>query len=515
MNGPANQRGEIGSACDLDDGGRLDAEVVVVGLGAGGSMVFHDLAAAGVDVLGLEVGSAFDTAEMTGREDEMLPQLFAEAGARATDDFSVTILQGRGVGGSTLHNTNLCKRLPSAVLDDWAERFGLDSLTGGALDDDFEAIEELLGVHRVPDDRVNRNNAIVARGIEALGYAGGRLAHNRGQCQQSGFCELGCPNNGKENAAKVLIPAGLRAGGRILTEARVDRVLTNSGKATGVEVTAVDPDERIDGGSVTIRARHVVVSASATASAALLQRSGIRDPHGHTGRHLHMHPGAVVMGLFDDTVEGWLGVPQAVECTEFLQFGPGAEQRVWLVTGFAHPGGAAGFIPGFGGAHAQIMSRYAHAASIILMLHDETGGTVQSGPGEHVDVAYQLEKSDWAQVALGLREASRILLAAGARKVMVPTVPPMWVSSERELDAIVTSKLGPLSPPMTAVHPMSTIRMSSDPRTGATDADGRFYGTDNLWVADGSLFPTSIGGPPQISIYTFGRRVARSLRHAL
>jgi len=34
---------------------------------------------------------------------------------------------------------------------------------------------------------------------------------------------------------------------------------------------------------------------------------------------------------------------------------------------------------------------------------------------------------------------------------------------------------------------------------------------DNLFVADGSLFPTSIGGPPQISIYTFGRRVAREV----
>ncbi len=502
-------RGSIVSACSLDDGVELSAEVVVVGLGAGGSMVFHDLARAGVDVLAVEVGSSFDLDEMTGREEQMLPQLFAEAGARATDDFSVTVLQGRGVGGSTLHNTNLCKRLPAGVRDDWERRFGLDF---AGLDDDFAAVETMLNVHRVPDDRMNRNNSIMERGVAELGYAGARLSHNRGAlCRQSGFCELGCPNNGKENAAKVLIPPGLAAGGRIVSDARVDRITTRGSVATGVEAVAVDPVTRRDGPRLSIRADKVVLAASATASPAILQRSGIRDPHSHAGRHLHMHPGAVVMGLFDEPVEGWLGVPQAVECTQFLEFGPGAKNRVWLVTGFAHPGGAAGFIPGFGAEHAATMTSYAHAASIILMLHDEVGGHVSSGPGEHVDVAYALDRAEWKQVALGLREAARILLAAGAKKVMVPTVPCRWIEDPGQLDSIRASALGPLSPPMTAVHPMSTLRMANDPKLGACSPTGELFGSQGIFVADGSVFPTSIGGPPQISIYTFARRVARGL----
>jgi choline dehydrogenase-like flavoprotein len=508
------EHGKIVSACDLDDGAELRAQVVVVGLGAGGSMVLHDLAKAGVDVLGVEVGSAFDLGEMTGREEEMLPQLFAEAGARATDDFSVTVLQGRGVGGSTLHNTNLCKRLPEGIRADWETRFGLDF--GESLDRDFASIEALLNVHRVPDDRINRNNAAMARGIDALGYAGARLAHNRGElCQQSGFCELGCPNDGKENAARVLIPPALAAGARIVSEGRVERVRTLGGRAEGVEVVAVDPQTRRDGPRIRIHADHVVLAASATASPAVLQRSGLVDPEGHAGRHLHMHPGAVVMGLFDEPIEGWLGVPQAVECTEFLEFGPGARHRVWLVTGFAHPGGAAGFIPGFGPEHAATMRRYGYAASIILMLHDEVGGHVRSGPGEHIDIAYALDRAEWEQVALGMREAGKILLAAGARKVMLPTARARWVEREAELEHLSANALGPLSPPMTAVHPMSTLRMATDPSLGACDPQGRFYGCERVWVADGSLFPTSIGGPPQISIYTFGRRVARGLQQVL
>ncbi len=90
----------------------LSADVVVVGLGAGGGMVFHDLVEAGFDVVGLELGRHFTTQDMSVQEDLMLPQLFSEGGGRATDDFGISILQGKGVGGSTLHNTNQCKRLP-------------------------------------------------------------------------------------------------------------------------------------------------------------------------------------------------------------------------------------------------------------------------------------------------------------------------------------------------------------------------------------------------------------------
>ena len=98
----------ISPAYDLEDGQQLRVQVAIVGLGAGGAMAFHDLSLAGLDVLALEVGDRFEPALATGREEQMLPKLFMDGGARATEDMAITILQGRGVGGSTLHNTNLC-----------------------------------------------------------------------------------------------------------------------------------------------------------------------------------------------------------------------------------------------------------------------------------------------------------------------------------------------------------------------------------------------------------------------
>ncbi len=490
--------------------GTLDTDVLVVGLGAGGSMAFHDLARAGKDVLALELGEAFDPKEASRREELMMPKLFAEGGARATEDMAIRVLQGKGVGGSTLHNTNLCKRLPEAILAQWVRDHGLHELDTPQLHQDFADVEAILGVHPVPDHRVNTNNKLMARGVEALGWRGGRLSHNREGCKQSGFCELGCPNNGKQNAAKVLIPAALEAGGRILTRARVERLHERSGKITHATAQVTLEDGSMV--TITVRARQVIVAASATSSAALFKASDLPDPHRLAGTNLHMHPGAFVIGLFDDVVESWRGVPQSTECTEFLSFdGTQPDRRVWLVAGSAHPGGSASMLPGFGAAHTRLMRGYKHAAALIAMIHDHSSGRVLPSKGEHVQIHYRMDRADWAQIALGLKQGARIFLAAGAREVILPLNPMKTIRTERDIEALSVKDLRPFSPPLVAVHPMSTLWMGSDPRSSVVNPFGRHHQVRNLSVADGSLFPTSIGGPPQISIYTLGRHVARAV----
>jgi len=506
------------SAVDALEPIEWHCEVAVVGLGAGGGMIFHELARAGLDVVGVEMGEYLRPEEVSPREDEMMPRLFQESGARATDDFSVSLLQGKGVGGSTVHNTNLCKRLPAPILEQWEAEYGLEWATSEALQEDFAYVEDLLEVRRIPDERVNANNRALERALDALGWEGGRLKHNRHHedCRQSGFCEIGCPNNGKQNAAKVLVPGGLEAGGRVLTHARVDEILTRSGRARGLRGVAADPVSGREGDEFLIRADEVCVAASATGSAALLQQSGIPDPENLAGTNLHVHPGATVIGLFDgpddDPIRNWIGNPQSVDCTEFLQLGPDARHRAWIVPGAAHPAGAAMFAPGFGASHGEMMKKYPHFAALIVMLHDHTGGRVRPGRGEQVNIHYSLDADDYRQLATGLRGAARLMLAGGAREAVIPTSPPRRISTESDLEAIAPTNLGPLDPPLAAVHPMSTLWMGDDPADSVVDPRGHHHHVDGLWVADGSLFPTSIGGPPQIPIYTMGRRVARAIQ---
>jgi choline dehydrogenase-like flavoprotein len=436
-------------------------------------------------VILVEEGPRMATRDFTQREDEMIPRLFQDGGARTTVDGAVTVLQGRGVGGSTVHNTNLCKRAPDEVLESWK----LDGWRPKDLAPHYEVVEKDLSVAPIPLDRVNRNNALLRDGAEKLGWKNGLLSHNRIGCVGSGFCELGCAFDAKQNALKVLVPQAIAAGAQLVENTRALEVIVEKGRAVGVRVQG----QRIDGA--------VCLSGSAVGSAALALAS--RLP-GDVGRTLRLHPGAAVAGLFDDNVEGWWGIPQSWECTEQLRFDDEL-RRTWLITAFAHPVGMAAMLPGFGKEHMKLMRLYPRLAVFAAMLHDQTAGTVTLKNGRP-QIRYELTESDQRALLHGMESCAQLLFAAGARAVYVPFAETMELRSPSEISRISGHGYRPLDPLLTAVHPMGTLPLGQ-----VVDEKGRWRGVEKLWVADGSLFPTSLGGPPQLTIYAAAHKVAGHL----
>lgn len=489
---------------------QLEADVVVVGSGAGGAMLARQVSRAGLRTVVVEEGGNHSPAEFNQREGDMLPRLFQDCGGRSTTDGAVMILHGRGIGGSTVHNTNLCKRAPDAVLRHWVSELGAAGWSPEELAPDYAAVEADLSVSPLTEDDVNRNNAIMRRGVQRLGWRGGLLAHNRRGCTRSGFCELGCSFNAKQNAQKILIPQALQQGATVLCDLRVTRILRDRDRVIGVSGHALREDGR-PGVEFTVRARAVCVCASAINSAALLRHSELPDPYRIAGRSLRLHPGVAVAGQFDEAIEAWTGVPQSYECTEKLSFEPGARDRSWLIPAFAHPGGYAGIQPGFGRRHAELMHAYPRTAVVAAMLHDETRGEVSTDRHGRPRVRYEISKDDAAALWRGVHAAAEILLAAGARQVMVPLAAPLIARTTAELAPLLRHEYRPLDPLLTSVHPMGSLPMGSDARRAVVDPQGRHHQLRGLYVADGSLFPTSIGGPPQLSIYAAGYRVARTV----
>jgi choline dehydrogenase-like flavoprotein len=486
----------------------LDADAVVVGTGAGGSVTLRELARAGLSVIGLEEGGFHTAADFDQREDRMLTLLFQDGGGRATEDLAVRVLGGRGVGGSTIHNTNLCKRTPEPILDLWARKYGVEGASVKDLEPAFETIERDLAVSTIDDADVNANNDVLRRGLAALGWRGGILRHNRVGCTKSGFCELGCSYDAKQNALKVLLPQAEAAGARLYADVDVRRVTHAAGVVTGVEAVAHDGDRR-PVARVRVRARVVVLAGSAVGSAALARRSGVPDPHATLGRGLRLHPAGVVAGRFDAEIHGERGIPQSWECTEHLSLEEGSDRRVWIVPVFAHPVATAALLPGFGAAHMRAMRGYRHLAVLTAMVHDQTSGEVDvDGDGEPV-LRYAMTEPDRAELAKGLVACARILLAAGAREVVFPAIPAVRVASSGELDALGTSFVRPHGVPLSSVHPMGTLRMGRDPTASVVGATGEHHHLRGLFALDGSLFPTSLGAPPQISIYAFALHLAK------
>src|SRR5262249_22957008 len=154
----------------------------------------------------------------TELEAPMTVRLYADAGARATDDVSVPMLQGRAVGGSTTVNWLIMLRTPAWVLDEWAAEHGTQGMSAAVLAPGFERVEEETHPRAVPIDAHNPPNRALMDGARALGWSASTARINARGCIRSGFCGLGCRYDARQGAAAVHVPAALAAGARLFTD---------------------------------------------------------------------------------------------------------------------------------------------------------------------------------------------------------------------------------------------------------------------------------------------------------
>jgi len=486
----------------------LSADVCIVGSGPGGAITAARLAAAGARVILLEEGGFFSRkADFHMQEAEAYPKLYQDHGNRATDDLAITILQGRGVGGGTLVNWTTCFRTPEAALALWRERFGLADFTVERFRPHWEEIESRLNIREVDVSEVNGNNAVLLEGARKLGIATELLRRNVSSCLHTGYCGMGCPTNAKRGMALTYLPDAAGKGARVYADCRVTRLVLDERRerVTAVEAEVLDPEtDRPSGRRVTVAAARFVVAGGAINSPALLLRSGVPDPHGRVGKRTFLHPVVATVAFFDTRIDPFYGAPQSVASHAFIDR-PG-RMGFFLEVPPLHPMLASLALPGFGPAHRDGMRLLSRTNAVIALLRDgflpdDEGGTVSLREGgSRLSIRYALGESHREAAREAMRVAARIQLAAGAREVRTLHAQPVVIRSERDLDAIDERPLGPNRIAVFTAHQMGGCAAGADPRVSVVDASLRHHQLANLWVFDGSVFPTSLGVNPQLSI---------------
>jgi choline dehydrogenase-like flavoprotein len=492
----------------------LEADVLIIGSGAGGGVAAELLTDAGLKVILVEEGPLKTTSDFRMRESEAYPQLYQESAARKTADKAINILQGRCVGGSTTVNWTSSFRTPAATLGYWQKVLGLKQLSADSMSPWFAAMEHRLGI-RPWSFEPNQNNNLLAKGAEKIGVPTHVISRNVRGCWNIGYCGVGCPTGAKQSMLVTTIPAALSRGALLVSRLRAERlILSPQKRIVGLKGRAMNADGIRPGlASVRIQAKHFVLAAGAVGSPALLMRSAVPDPSGLLGHRTFLHPVVVSAGAFTQRVDGYAGAPQTIYSDHYLeQFPIDGPLGFKLETPPLHPILYSTTLQGFGESHAEKMRDFANVQVILALIRDgfhpeSQGGRVRLRSDGSPFLDYPLNEVFWESARRALLAMAEIQFAAGANRVTPVHEDTLGYASLNEArQGIAALSMKPLSCRVVSAHVMGGCAMGESSKRGVVDHRGRHFQIENLTICDGSVFPTSIGANPQLSIYGLAAR---------
>jgi choline dehydrogenase-like flavoprotein len=523
---------------------RIACDILIVGSGAAGGVLAATLSERCAKGIVLVEKGGYFTKDFFNQNEWDMRVLYADEGQRSTRDGAIPVRGGECVGGGTTVNIALCFDPIEAVWEGWKRDFGLEGFSFNEEADDYgvrglnlrsatREVRRRVNVHAPTEPEINDNNQLLAKGCRALGISSKRFELNMRGCIGCGYCAEGCAYDAKQGTMITFVADALARGVQLIHHCDIDRIefQRRGGEmvATGARgtVRATHPGSQpntVAPGALDIQARIVVLCSGAIESPKLLMRSGYPDPYHILGRGLVLHPSLPIMGLMDQEIVNYRGISGAIFSDHFYE-----SHGFYFECLFGHPLYGSFVFPGIGTEHFERMLTFPRTAAFGVMLVDsvDSANRVQwdSRHGRAV-IHYRLAESDKARLRFAATRAVEVMFAAGARQVLLPSEEPVGPLPAPRFRAASEGsycselRFLPHATTITSAHCQSTVKMGEDPRRGMVNSRGESHFARNLLVCDSSIFPTSCGANPMISImamarYQGGRLAAELPRYGL
>ena len=493
----------------------LEADLCIIGSGAGGGVVAAQAAAAGKRVIVLEGGPGLQAPDYPHSELLAVRDMYL---ILTSKDRSMAIIAGGTLGGATAINWQMSFRPPDRVREEWARQTGMSLFTDASFDRSLDYVAERVNV-TADESVINANNAVIERGVARLGYKRGTILRNAHNCDpaQCGFCVLGCRHGGKQSTLVTFLHDA-QADGRdttIVPGCQADRLVIENGRVVAVEATAREPETGTRY-PVRIHARTFVVSGGAVQSPPLLLRSGLNHPA--IGGSLFLHPSTWVVGLYPQHIGSWEGPPNSVYTDQFATLE--GNYGFMLESIPAHPGSIGFTLPWFSSLqHRRFMQEAGNMATMLVLGRDRDGGRVGVTRGGQPLIDYRVGDLEERLLRRGVVEGTRIHLAAGAERVLTLHTSRLGLfvrqpgTTQADIDEFCTMvgrwPLHGRHSLLFSAHQMGSLPMGTDARRSACDPDGRLRGVRNVFVADSSIFPGASGVNPMITTMGLAHHVSQ------
>jgi choline dehydrogenase-like flavoprotein len=502
-------------------------DYLIVGSGPAGSVLAHELRHGGKHVLLVERGSFIVPGSMETRlADDLID-------SRTSEDGGIRINNGMAVGGGSQVNVDLCfaPTLPAiqAKINSWRqeERIGPDDFTKDQLASAYAWVKAAIGTRTLSKSEINANNHVLWDGARREGLHPKLYDLNTYPPGHSPY-----PVTDKRSSESQLVLEALQDTQNPLSmipDADVRSIIfekrDGEQEAAGVTIRsrAPIPEEGViadpnsfgipTGETVVIHARTVILAAGALGSPTILLRSGVANDQ--IGRGIILHPSMPILGEFDRTIDALGGTQASVYVDDHL-----VDRGYALESMAAPPVYAALMSPGSAMHTFRMIQNFRNLAGFGVMLVDTPSPENRLVLDENGEprIQYQLAEADKRRFRQGIAEAIRVMFQAGAKEVYLPTTEnvlgnreasqfrPVVLTSIHQADRVAENlQFIPNRSIVTSAHMQATDKMGASPQNSVVARDFHVWGTKNLYVVDGSVFPTSIGANPMQSIYTFAK----------